>query len=220
MIRPKTHYARNGRANIAYQVVGDGPQDVRFIPAFVSHLDLYWAAHETAAFFRRLSSASRLILFDKRGTGLPDPLTAAVTLEERMGDARAVLDECGSERVALFGLSEGGPMSILFAATYPERTAASITFGSFARLLPAPHYMWERRRGVPYADDTSAEIMYLWERNEGFTDALENRWGEGTTLTMFMPSIARDETEIASRRPRQQFPPPMLRLLRTGLGTA
>jgi len=198
MIRPKTRYARNGETNIAYQVVGDGPLDLLFVPAFVSHLDLCWAAPDIAAFFRRLSSFSRLILFDKRGTGLSDPVTAAATLEERMEDVHAVLDACGSERAALFGLSEGGPMSILFAATYPERTAALITFGSFARLLPAPHYMWERRRGVPYADDIRAETNRVWESNDAFRDALENHWGEGRALAIFMPSAARDESEIAT----------------------
>ena len=139
MIQPKTSYARNGDVSIAYQVIGDGPLDLLFIPGFVSHLDLYWAAPETAAFFRRLASFSRLILFDKRGTGLSDPTSGVVTFEERMEDVHAVLDACGSQRAALFGLSEGGPMSLLFAATYPERTTALITFGSFARLLPAPH---------------------------------------------------------------------------------
>jgi len=96
MMQPKTSYARNGDVNIAYQVVGEGPLDLLFIPAFVSHLDLYWAAPETAAFFRRLASFSRLILFDKRGTGLSDPGSGVATLEERMEDVRAVLDAVGS----------------------------------------------------------------------------------------------------------------------------
>src|SRR5271167_4689389 len=143
MVQPKTSYARNGDVNIAYQVMGDGPLDLLFIPPFVSHLDLYWAAPETTAFFSRLASFSRLILFDKRGTGLSDPASSVATLEERMEDVRAVLDACGSQEAAVFGLSEGGPMSLLFAATYPERTTALITFGSFAKLMPAPDYLWE-----------------------------------------------------------------------------
>src|SRR3954462_11579519 len=141
MIQPKTSYARNGDVNIAYQVLGAGPLDLLFIPAFVSHLDLCWAAPATAAFLRRLSSFSRLILFDKRGTGLSDPVSGVATLEERMEDVRAVLDACGSERVTLFGLSEGGPMSLLFAATYPERTTALVMFGTFAKLLAGPDYL-------------------------------------------------------------------------------
>jgi class 3 adenylate cyclase len=177
VIQPKTSYARNGDVNIAYQVIGDGPLDVLFIPAFVSHLDLYWAAPETAAFLRRLASFSRLILFDKRGTGLSDPVADVATLEERMEDVRAVLDAAGSQRAALFGVSEGGPMSLLFAATYPERTTALIMFGSFAKLVPDPGYMWE------FHED-------FGERLARFTDAVENHWGEGRMLALFMPSIA------------------------------
>jgi pimeloyl-ACP methyl ester carboxylesterase len=183
MIQPKTSYARNGDVNIAYQVVGEGPLDLLFIPAFVSHLDRYWAAPETTAFFRRLASFSRLILFDKRGTGLSDPSVGVATLEERMEDARAVLDACGSQRAALFGLSEGGPMSLLFAATYPERTTALITFGSFAKFEPAPHYLWEFRER--YAEESLP-----------FIDALENHWGEGGTLALFAPSVASDANAL------------------------
>jgi pimeloyl-ACP methyl ester carboxylesterase len=192
MFQPKTSYARNGDVNIAYQVIGDGPLDLLFIPAFVSHLDLYWAAPETAAFFRRLASFSRLILFDKRGTGLSDPVSGVATLEERMEDVRAVLDAAGSQRAALFGLSEGGPMSLLFAATYPERTTALITFGSFARLLPAPHYFWERREGASYPEKLREEVERMWEQNRSFTDALENHWGEGKALALYTPSLAGD----------------------------
>lgn len=179
VIQPKTNYARNGDVNIAYQVIGDGPLDLLFLPAFVSHLDLYWAAPESTAFFRRLASFSRLILFDKRGTGLSDPASGAVTLEERMEDVRAVLDAAGSERSALFGLSEGGPMSLLFAATYPERTTALVMFGSFAKLQPGPDYFPENSE-------------YFNEAFGSFTDALENHWGEGKALSLFMPSLADD----------------------------
>src|SRR5271168_160495 len=192
MIQPKTSYAHNGDVNIAYQVVGEGPLDLLFIPAFVSHLDLYWTAPETTAFFRRLASFSRLILFDKRGTGLSDPASGAATLEERMEDVRAVLDACGSEQAALFGLSEGGPMSLLFAATYPERTTELITFGSFAKLLPAPHYFWERREGASYPENEREAAERYWELNALFTDAFENHWGEGKALALYMPSLAGD----------------------------
>jgi pimeloyl-ACP methyl ester carboxylesterase len=179
MIQPKTSYARNGDVNIAYQVIGDGPLDLLFIPAYVSHLDLLWAAPETAAFFRRLASFSRLILFDKRGTGLSDPVAGAATLEERIEDVRAVLDACGSEQVALFGLSEGGPMSLLFAATYPERTTALVIFGSFAKLTAEDDYL-------PELEAKGAKQL------ASFSDAIENRWGEGEALAVFMPSIAGD----------------------------
>jgi pimeloyl-ACP methyl ester carboxylesterase len=115
MQQPKTSYAKNGDVNIAYQVVGEGPLDLAFVFGYLSHLDLIWSNPESAAFLRRLASFSRLILFDKRGTGLSDPVPGVPTLEERMEDLHAVLGAVGSQRTALFGWSEGGPMSILFA---------------------------------------------------------------------------------------------------------
>src|SRR5438552_11709975 len=129
---PQTRYARSGEVNIAYQVVGDGPFDLVFVPGFVSHLDLQWADPRIARFLEKLASFSRLILFDKRGTGLSDPVAGPAPLEDRMDDVRAVMDAAGSERAALLGLSEGGPMSVLFATTYPERTRAPILCGTYA----------------------------------------------------------------------------------------
>src|SRR5436309_1066278 len=129
---PETRYATSGDVNIAYQVLGDAPIDLVFVPAFVSHLDLQWADPRIARFLEKLASFSRLILFDKRGTGLSDPVAAPAPLEDRMDDVRAVMDAAGSERAALFGLSEGGAMSVLFAATYPERTRALILCGTLA----------------------------------------------------------------------------------------
>ena len=125
---PKTQYARNGEVNIAYQVVGDGPIDLAVVPGFISHVDLWWTIPETTAFIRRLAAFSRLILFDKRGTGLSDPVAGLSSLEERMEDLHAVLDAAGSERPALLGISEGGPMSILFAGhlSRPGRVAAAV----------------------------------------------------------------------------------------------
>src|SRR5438876_12349886 len=129
---PETHYAKSGEINIAYQVVGDGPLDLVFVAGFISHLDLQWADPRIARFLNRLASFSRLILFDKRGTGLSDPVAAPAPLEDRMDDVRAVMDAAGSERAALLGLSEGGAMSALFATTYPERTRAPILCGTYA----------------------------------------------------------------------------------------
>jgi pimeloyl-ACP methyl ester carboxylesterase len=121
MTPPETRYARSGQIHIAYQVTGSGPLDLVFIPGFVSNIDLWWEEPEWAHFFSRLASFSRLILFDKRGTGLSDRMAGVANLEDRMDDVRAVMDAASCERAALFGVSEGGPMSLLFAATYPER---------------------------------------------------------------------------------------------------
>jgi len=132
MMRPETRYARSGDVRIAYQVVGDGSLDLVFVPGFVSNIDMFWET-ALAQFFSRLASFSRLILFDKRGTGLSDRDVGIATLEERMDDVRAVMDAAGSKSAALFGFSEGGAMSLLFAATYPQRTRALVLYGSFAR---------------------------------------------------------------------------------------
>lgn len=129
---PETRYAQSGDVSIAYQVIGDGPLDLVFVPGTVSHLDLWWDYSLTRQFFERLASFSRLILFDKRGTGLSDRVQVA-TLEQRMDDVRAVLDAVHSERAAVIGVSEGGAMAMLFAATYPERTTALVLIGAYAQ---------------------------------------------------------------------------------------
>ncbi len=139
-VEPETRYARSGDVYIAYQVTGDGPFDVVYVPPFVSHVELAWQVPEIAAYHRRLASFSRLIRLDKRGKGMSDRVSGAPTLEARMDDVRAVMDAVGSERAALLGFSEGGPMSILFAATYPERVWALVLVGSYARVLWAPDY--------------------------------------------------------------------------------
>jgi pimeloyl-ACP methyl ester carboxylesterase len=132
MIRPATHYARSGELNIAYQVVGNGPFDLVYVPGWVSNLDLMWEEPSYAGLLERFASFSRLILFDKRGTGLSDPVPfdQLPTLEQRMDDVRAVMDAAGSERAALLGHSEGGNMCILFAATYPDRASALVLVGA------------------------------------------------------------------------------------------
>ena len=129
---PETRYAKSGDVHIAYKVLGDGPIDLLFVPGFVSNVEATWQQPARAAFFQRLASFSRLILFDKRGTGMSDRTSQIFTLEQRMEDVNAVLDAVGSERAALFGTSEGGPMSILFAASHPQRTSALVVFGAFA----------------------------------------------------------------------------------------
>ena len=141
---PKTEYARSGDVHIAYQVVGQGPLDLVYVPGWVSHVEQAWEEPALARFLRRLSSFSRLIVFDKRGTGLSDrvPDDKLPTLEERMDDLRAVMDAAGSERAAVFGVSEGGNLCALFAATYPERTTSLVMFGCFAKRIWSPDYPW------------------------------------------------------------------------------
>jgi len=170
---PETRYARSGEVSIAYQVLGAGPYDVVHVPGFVSHVELSWQVPGMATFASRIASFSRLIRFDKRGTGMSDRVTGAPTLETRMDDVRAIMDAVGSERAALLGTSEGGPMSILFAATYPQRVWALILAGSYARELWAPDYPWgateevyqayiervERGWGTPEAAETVARKL-------------------------------------------------------------
>ena len=176
-MRPKTGYARNGDVRIAYQVVGDGPIDLVMTPGYVSHLDLWWMLPETVRFIERLASFSRLILYDKRGTGLSDPAPGLPAMEERMEDLHAVLDAVGSEHTALLGFSEGGPLSMLFAATYPERTTALAIFGSFARFAGEDH--------LPHLLPRQQEILEL------FADIHEH-WGEGRMIELFAPDYADD----------------------------
>ncbi len=149
MERPETRFAKSGGLNIAYQVAGDGPFDVVYIHPFTSHVELAWAVPQIASLYERLGSFSRLIIFDKRGTGMSDPVAGAPTLEERMDDVRAVMDAAGSERAAILGVSEGGPMSLLFAASYPERVWALVLAGTYARVRWAPDYPWGYREESP-----------------------------------------------------------------------
>ncbi len=171
---PQTRYARSGEVNIAYQVVGSGPIDLVFVAGWVSNIDAFWQEPAVARFFERLASFSRLILFDKRGTGLSDrvPEDRLPTLEQRMDDVRAVMDAAGSERAALFGVSEGGPMCVLFAATFPQRTSALVMYGSYARRMWAPDYPW-----APGP-----------EERERWYQALQAGWAEGADVESLAPS--------------------------------
>ena len=181
---PETRYVKSGDAHIAYQVVGDGPADLIVVRGYISHLDVAWESPALAAFYRRLASFCRLILFDKRGTGLSDrvPEDRLPTLEQRMDDMRAVMEAVGSQRAALLGASEGGPMCLLFAATYPERTLGLLLWGCFAR------YDWRR-----------SFIGRYWggETVDDALDRLEREWGDGGDLAAMAPSLAGDE---AARR--------------------
>ena len=143
MAAPETRYAKSGDVSIAYQIVGEGPNDIVFVPGFVSNLELGWQEPRWASFYRELARVGRLILLDKRGTGLSDRVAAVSPLEVRMDDVRAVMDAAGSERAALFGISEGGPMTLLFAATHPARTSAVVVYGSIA-----PSRAWAAEMGL------------------------------------------------------------------------
>jgi class 3 adenylate cyclase len=138
----ETRYARSGDVHIAYQVTGDGPFDLVYVPPFVSHVELAWDVPTEVRLIERLSSFARLIRFDKRGTGMSDRVEGVPTLETRMDDVRAVMDDVGSERAAVLGASEGGPLATLFAATYPARCWGLILFGTFASDRPKPDYPW------------------------------------------------------------------------------
>ncbi|HUJ55610.1 MAG TPA: adenylate/guanylate cyclase domain-containing protein [Gaiellaceae bacterium] len=169
---PEVKYARSGDASIAYQVTGQGPFDLVFIPPFLTHAELIWTTSFAPA-LRDLSSFSRLIRFDKRGTGMSDRVTGAPTLETRMDDARAVMDAVGCRRAAFFGSSEGAAMSLLFAATYPERTAALVLRSAYPRAMWAPDYPWGWSE-EEYRRELERDLGLFRTRSEAM-DALRSR---------------------------------------------
>ena len=132
-----TRYAKSGDVHIAYRIFGDGPRDIVLIPGTLSHVELTWEMPSNEHLLKRLTAFSRVIVFDKRGQGLSDRV-AEQTLEERIGDVRAVMDAAGSDRATIYGWSEGGPMSLMFAATYPERTSALVLYGTFPSMKSEP----------------------------------------------------------------------------------
>ena len=176
---PETRYVKSGDVHIAYQVLGDGPLDMVFVPGFVSNIEAVWTSPPRARFLQGLASFCRLILFDKRGTGMSDRTSQIFTLEQRMEDVHAVMDAAGSQRAALFGFSEGGPMSVLFAASYPQRTTALVFYGSYAKRSWAPDY--------PHG--------WTAEQWQALLSRFERGWGtpEGFALDLWAPSVAQDE---------------------------
>jgi pimeloyl-ACP methyl ester carboxylesterase/class 3 adenylate cyclase len=174
-VRPETRYAHSGDLNIAYQVVGAGQLDLVLNHGWVSNIDLQWDEPNMAAFLNRLSSFARLITFDKRGTGLSDRVSVdnLPTLEERMDDLRAVMDAAGSRKAALFGVSEGGAMGLLFAATHPDRVNAVLTFGTYAKRVWSPDYPW-----APTPEHREAE----------YAETLAT-WGTEVDLATVFPSM-------------------------------
>lgn len=175
----KTRYARSGALSIAYQVVGKGP-DLVLVPGSLSHVELGWETPVTSLVNRQLLRFSRAIIFDKRGTGLSDRTTELPTLEDRMDDVRAVMDAAGCERAALVGMSEGGPMALLFAATYPERVRALVLWATYARIAWSPDY--------PDGVDTRT--------GEAFCDQIEQSWGHGRVWPLISIHDAPDDEDM------------------------
>src|SRR5688572_30898601 len=175
---PETHYVQNGDVNIAYQVIGEGDIDIVFVMGWVSHLEYFWKHHLFASFLEKLASFSRLILFDKRGTGLSDrvPIMELPTLEQRIEDVRAVMDAAGSKRAVLVGVSEGGPMCALFAASDPERTAGLVMIGTYAKRIRDDDYPW-----APSPEQRGA-----------FIDLVKTDWGKPVGVEDRAPSMASD----------------------------
>jgi class 3 adenylate cyclase len=174
---PKTRYARSGDVQIAYQVVGDGPVDLVLVPGFVWHVEVIWEDPAAARFLEHLAEFSRLIMFDKRGMGMSDRPGEPSTLEQGMDDTIAVMDAAGSERAALLGVSEGGPMSMLCAATHPDRVSALIEYGTFARMLEVDGYDY----GVP------EEVL------EGLFEVIREDWGGPVGVHLWAPTMVEDE---------------------------
>ena len=190
----ETRYADSGGVNIAYQVHGDGPLDLVLVPGFVSQVELIWEEPTAARFLRRLTSFSRMLIFDKRGQGLSDRPGRPPTLEESMDDLKAVVEAAGFERPALFGVSEGGPMSTLYAATYPDQVSSLVLFGTFARMLETPDFP----AGIP------EEALDRWG------EVVQRDWGKAVALNVWAPSRLGD----------REFESWWARLLRQGTSPA
>jgi class 3 adenylate cyclase len=191
---PDTRYARSGDIGIAYQVYGEGEMDLVLAFPFLSHLDLMWESPAMSHFLHRLGSFARVLVFDRRGVGLSDPVAGAPTLEERMDDVRAVMDAAGSEQAALLGMSEGATVCMLFAASYPERTSALVLWGAMARSTGAPDYPWAPQKEAA---------------REAQEELIAPLWGKGATIEIFSPSMADNPKarEFQARFERQAASP-------------
>ena len=189
---PKTQYAQSGELSIAYQCVGEGPVDILFIPGFVSNVELLWDNPVFAEMFTRLATLGRFIFFDKRGTGCSDRSLGTGSAEDRMDDVRAVADAAGVEKAVVIGLSEGGPLAILFATTYPERVQSLVLWGTFARGLWAPDY------------DIGGDPDIV----EALITQVREQWGTGHALKLFLGGVEDDQTlERIARYERQTASP-------------
>ena len=192
---PETRYARSGEFSVAYQAVGEGPFDLVWIPSFAHHVELSWENPPIASFLRRLGSICRLIVFDKRGTGMSDRVVGLPTLETRMDDIRAVMDAAGSDRAVVMGLGDAGPLCVLFAATYPERTSALVLVNSSPRVTRSADLPWLPARGEA----------------EQRLDELSRRWGEPAFMDEFIrrsnPDTSSQERQGLGRAARLSMSP-------------
>ncbi len=217
-------YARSGDVNVAYEVSGEGPIDLVLVAGFFSHLEIGWEHPDHAAFLERLGSFARLIRFDKRGTGLSDRGVGMPDVETRMDDVRAVMDAVGSEQAALFGYSEGGPMCVVFAATYPERTRALVLYGSYSKRIKSDDYPWAPTWEERLA--TAAELEAHWGQNVDLSklwadaDAAGTAWFQRMARGALSPAAARDLILMNSKVDVRDLLPavrcPTLVLHRTG----
>ena len=188
---PETRYAQSGELSIAYQSVGEGPLDILFIPGFVSNVELLWEMPFWADVFGRLATLGRLVLFDKRGTGCSDRTLGTGSAEDRMDDVRAVADAAGIDQAVIIGLSEGGPLAILFVAAFPERVRSLVLWGTFARIHSAPDY----------------DIGIDPELTDVFIKHVHDAWGTGHALESFLGGVDDAEFEALARYERQTASP-------------
>ena len=188
---PETQYAQSGELSIAYQCVGDGPLDLLFIPGFVSNVELMWDIPKWVDLFTRFSELGRFVFFDKRGTGCSDRTLGTGSAEDRMDDARAVADAAGIEQAVVIGLSEGGPLAVLFAAAFPERVRSLVLWGTFARILQGPDY------------EAGADPEFV----EAFITGVREQWGTGHALEAFVSGVDNDMLPVLGRFERQTASP-------------
>jgi pimeloyl-ACP methyl ester carboxylesterase/DNA-binding CsgD family transcriptional regulator len=196
--RPETQYAKSGPVSIAYQVLGDGAIDLILVPGFVSHVEVAWEEPRLSHLLGRLASFSRLIVFDKRGTGMSDPVASPPSMDERMDDIRAVMDAAGSQRASVFGISEGGTLSLLFARAHPERTRSVVLYGSWARRLAGPDY--PIGPSAEELDDIIAGMDRAWASGEWWDggvpsaadDARHRSWWARYLRTAASPAMAQN----------------------------
>jgi pimeloyl-ACP methyl ester carboxylesterase/DNA-binding CsgD family transcriptional regulator len=205
IVRPQTRYAKSGSVNVAYQVIGDGAVDLVLIPGFVSHVEVAWEEPRLARFLTRLASFSRLIVFDKRGTGMSDPVPGPPSMDQRMDDVGAVMDAVGSERAAILGISEGGTLGLLFAVAHPAQVQALILYGSWARRLAGPDYAYgpsaEEFEDVIRGMDRAWATGEWWNggRSSELDDDRHRAWWARYLRTAASPAMAQNVLRMNMR---------------------